>query len=646
MKRLKILILLFFLAISIPLAFVLWQTYAGLEQEESGQLAFFSETLFDQIERELSALVEEEENRAVDEYQYFLAQPPEYQQAPQQLSPLSAMVYQDYILGYLQNNPDGSFQTPIIADRALIPEDRKALVQQLTEANRIFNSKKYNLPRLSSPETSTGEAVPAEAKKEGTVSTSFAERYLSRSKTAADKTYLGSKQQRVEEITPEQVLNIARENESFSRLDNTAGSAARRLPAPKPSAPGSGKDLTASLAEATSTDAEEKEQDGVQVSSMAASRPLPFQVELAPFQSVAIRADQIYIFRRIAINNQIYRQGFILLARPFSEYLLNTHFSKQPLAEFTTIKLQRRDKELSTIAEAGVSGTNASFVAERVFPSPFDFLSVTLSATQIPPSPARSSLHVAVAVLGVFMFLGLLAIYQSTRTIVAMSERRSQFVSSVTHELKTPLTNIRMYIEMLEQGIAPTPERQQEYLAIVNAESARLSGLINNVLELARLEKKQHHVHMQPGRLADLLAEVKTIMGQKLKQEGFTLEIQTPDITLPYDREVLIQILINLIENSIKFGRHSTTKHIRFLVSVDGKNARIAVSDSGPGIPQRSIAKVFDDFYRVDNDLTRRTGGTGIGLALVKKCITAMGGRVQAANNDGPGCTFTLFLPL
>ena len=72
-----------------------------------------------------------------------------------------------------------------------------------------------------------------------------------------------------------------------------------------------------------------------------------------------------------------------------------------------------------------------------------------------------------------------------------MSERRSQFVSSVTHELKTPLTNIRMYIEMLEQGIAPTPERQQEYLAVVNAESARLSGLINNVLELARLEKKQ-----------------------------------------------------------------------------------------------------------------------------------------------------------
>ena len=109
---------------------------------------------------------------------------------------------------------------------------------------------------------------------------------------------------------------------------------------------------------------------------------------------------------------------------------------------------------------------------------------------------------------------------------------------------------------------------------------------------------------------------------------------------------MLIQILINLIENSIKFGRHSAVKQIRILVTVDGENVRIAVSDTGPGIPRHSLAKVFDDFYRVDNELTRRTGGTGIGLALVKKFITAMGGRVQAANNDGPGCTITLFLRL
>ena len=245
------------------------------------------------------------------------------------------------------------------------------------------------------------------------------------------------------------------------------------------------------------------------------------------------------------------------------------------------------------------------------------------------------------------MFLGLLAIYQSSRTIVEMSERRSQFVSSVTHELKTPLTNIRMYIEMLEQGIASTPEREQEYLTILNSESTRLSGLINNVLELAKLEKKQRHFNMQEGQLQDLLAEVKGIMGQKLNQEGFTLDIQASGIPLfMYDREVLIQIMINLIENSIKFGRKSVTKHIVIKADTKDQQVRIAVSDTGPGIPQRELKKIFGDFYRVDNDLARSTGGTGIGLALVKKFITAMEGKVYAVNNDGPGCTITLLLDL
>jgi signal transduction histidine kinase len=99
------------------------------------------------------------------------------------------------------------------------------------------------------------------------------------------------------------------------------------------------------------------------------------------------------------------------------------------------------------------------------------------------------------------------------------------------------------------------------------------------------------------------------------------------------------------LNNSIKFGRHLPEKQIAIGVdAVDGW-VRLTVSDSGPGIPKRSLKRVFDDFYRVGNDLTRTTGGTGLGLALVKKFIVAMGGRVQAENNDGPGCTITLSLP-
>jgi len=252
----------------------------------------------------------------------------------------------------------------------------------------------------------------------------------------------------------------------------------------------------------------------------------------------------------------------------------------------------------------------------------------------------------AVAALGAVLLIGLLAIYQSARTVVDMSERRAQFVSSVTHELKTPLTNIRMYIEMLENGIAATPEREQDYLRILGSESARLSRLIDNVLELSRLEKRRRRFEWQTGDLTDVLDEVQTVMGPKMAQEGFTLRIEATALpAFVYDREVLIQILLNLIENSIKFGRNAPLKQITIEARPVPGWIRLAVADTGPGIPRQSLKKIFDDFYRADNASTRNAGGTGLGLALVKKFITAMGGRVQAANNPADGCTIVLLLP-
>lgn len=645
MKRLKFFILLFFIAVSIPLAFVIWQTYAGLEQEERSQLRFFSEALFDEMEKELADLVQQEENRAVDDYGHFLTPTGEKDRNSQQLSALVEVHYQEYILGYLQNNPDGSFQTPLVADMGRVPEDRRELVSQLKEANRVFNSKKFSIiqPAPAMVRKST-ISVKEEKKKD-----SFSERYLSRSPKAQTKTYLGKKTQRVEQITAEQAYNIASEDESLRQYSRAPQKVQAPASVSGQSSMGSVADKKRAQLEARVGDVARNKQEILLTEQITeADSQERFQVEVAPFQSVSINDDQVYIFRRIAINNQIYRQGFVLLVEPLLHHLIASHFKDQPLAKFTALQMQRRDlDDKRNIAQAGVTVSASDFTAERVFPAPFDFLGVTLRANSIPSSPARGSLNVALIVLGVFMFFGLLTIYQSARTIVAMSERRSQFVSSVTHELKTPLTNIRMYIEMLEQGIAATPEREQEYLGILGSESARLSGLINNVLELAKLEKKQRQFHMQEGQLADVLNEVETIMAQKLKQDDFALVIRAIEVPkFLYDRDVLIQILMNLIENSVKFGKKSVTREITITVDSRGDEIRIAVSDTGPGIPPNALKKVFDDFYRVDNDLTRTTGGTGIGLALVKKFITAMGGSVHATNNSGPGCTITLLLPI
>ena len=251
------------------------------------------------------------------------------------------------------------------------------------------------------------------------------------------------------------------------------------------------------------------------------------------------------------------------------------------------------------------------------------------------------------SIMAMVILIGLFAIYRSVYAIVGLSERRSQFVSSVTHELKTPLTNIRMYIEMLEQGIASSPEREQDYFRILGSESSRLSRLINNVLEYSRLEKKNRNLELSEGTFDDVIEEVNSIMSEKLRQEGFVLFVENDaDIPFLYDREVMIQVLINLIENSMKFGKNNAEKNILLLLEQEKGQVKISLSDTGPGIPKHALKKVFDDFFRVDNELTRTTLGTGIGLALVKKFVKAMGGKVEAKNNKGPGCTISLYLPM
>ncbi len=638
MKRLKWLILIFCLAISIPLGYVIWHTYQGLAQEERAQLRYFTETLFDEIEKEMADLVRREENRAVDEYHYTLAQ----DTGSTRKSPLSQPPRENYILGYLQNNPDGSFQTPLVSDLGRVAPELRPIIAQLKEANAIFNRKKFAIAQTPAAEApkAVDKVKAVQPKKEKAV---FADRYLSKSQQQEPKSYLGQKTSRTEEITVGQALNLSKEDQSILRSRSTRQPPAETRAAEKDEVYRADRLPAAAPSATADSDQETAEASAPSLEAGAYA----FQAEVAPLQSLLIGDGKFFVFRRIAINNQIFRQGFVLRVEPFLRHLATTHFDSQPMAAFAGLKLEAMTNgQRPEAIRSGHWNATGEFITRRTFPAPFDFIGATVQAAAIPTSPVRRSLNVALVVLGLFMFLGLVAIYQSTRTVVDLSERRAQFVSSVTHELKTPLTNIRMYIEMLEQGIAATPEREQDYLQILGSESARLSRLINNVLELAKLEKKQRRFDIREGRLEEVFSEVSAIMGHKLEQEGFELRIQTVDApAFAFDREVLIQVLINLIENSIKFGRTAPKKVITISTGTQDDCVRIAVVDTGPGIPRQALKKVFDDFYRVDNDLARTTGGTGIGLALVKKFATAMGGRVQAANNAGPGCTITLDLP-
>lgn len=553
---------------------------------------------------------------------------------------------------------DGRKDADTKAEPEVRKKEKKSILSEL-EVNFGFDDDK-------APASEDAAQTESASKAKGA---SVADKYFASNKSKKQKVYLGQPKKRVEQITRDQAQNLAMSDRSLApqvlekqerlKKDAPAPVAAETnaKPAPAKTAPSSIASRSASAAPtvgAQSTSAKSNAPQAPAPDSLQEflDQPQTLDVEVAPMQSVPIDEQHIYIFRRIVIDSQIYRQGFVINATAFLSHLVARHFSGQPISEFSNLRLtvaSEGGKEAAMIS-AGVTLHGAPIMAlSRVFPRPFSFLSATLASEKAPPSAGRETLDITTFVLGGVLLLGFLAIYLSARVVLEMSERRTGFVSSVTHELKTPLTTIRMYIEMLEQGMFRDTTREQEYYRIVGSESARLSRLINNVLEFSKLERKQRRFDMQNGDFEDVLHECLELMAPKCRLEGYTLNIERSgqaDTQFAYDREAMLQVLLNLVENALKFGKEAKRKEITILVERNDRSVRIRVSDHGPGIPKKALKKVFDDFYRVDSSLSRKTEGTGIGLSLVKKYVQGMGGRVQAQNNDGGGCAITMVFPV
>jgi signal transduction histidine kinase len=224
--------------------------------------------------------------------------------------------------------------------------------------------------------------------------------------------------------------------------------------------------------------------------------------------------------------------------------------------------------------------------------------------------------------------------------VVHFAERRSNFVAAVSHELKTPLTAIRMYAEMLRDGYVLSEEKRAEYYETMAAESERLSRLIQNVLELSRLEKgARSGGEVVTGDVRPVLEEAVRVLERHARDRGFTVVLDLPD-ELPvvrYDRDGLLQVLINLVDNGIKFSKDADPREVVIQAVPRGGGLTLQIRDHGPGVPQRQLSHIFQPFYRGERELTRRTKGTGIGLALVKGIVDGMGGSVSARNHPEGG---------
>lgn len=242
--------------------------------------------------------------------------------------------------------------------------------------------------------------------------------------------------------------------------------------------------------------------------------------------------------------------------------------------------------------------------------------------------------------------VGVVVVLNDVSEVRRLERIRRDFVANVSHELKTPLTNIRGYVEMLLDGAAADEERVQRFLAIVQKNVLRLNHLVMDLLSLARIEENVSRPVLSPLDLRAFVEEGvrrhdPTSIG---RNQSVSLESIDGEVWAMADREALRQIFDNLLDNALKY----TPTGGRVVVSVrmeEGK-AVLAVTDNGLGIPEEDQARIFERFYRVDKARSLEVGGTGLGLSIVKHLVQWLDGTIELDSTPGSGSTFRVYLNL
>ena len=253
--------------------------------------------------------------------------------------------------------------------------------------------------------------------------------------------------------------------------------------------------------------------------------------------------------------------------------------------------------------------------------------------------------------------IGLIAAWRAFHRQLRLAEMKSNFVSSVSHELRAPIASVRLMAESLERGKVNEPQKQNEYFRFIVQECRRLSSLIENVLDFSRIEQGRKQYEFEPTDLAALTRETVKLMQPYAEEKGVMLEMNSKLETqlaapkhgeggnseLEVDGRAIQQALVNLLDNAIKHSPKGSS--VKVGIESDAGATRLWVEDIGPGIPPAEQEKIFERFYRLGSELRRETQGVGIGLSIVRHIVEAHGGRVTVRSNVGQGSRFAIELP-
>lgn len=240
--------------------------------------------------------------------------------------------------------------------------------------------------------------------------------------------------------------------------------------------------------------------------------------------------------------------------------------------------------------------------------------------------------------------MGILLVFQDVTQIRKLEQLRNDFVSNVTHELKTPLTSIMGFTDTLKSGAIYDTQAALRFVDIIDIEAKRLYRLIQDILALSEIETRDEDINVSNHNVKEIFMRTYSILDSSAKAKGLTLEYFIDEDLPPFscNADRLSQMIINLVDNAIKYTEKGG---VTVRCTKEEEHLKIVVLDTGIGIPEKCMDRIFERFYRVDKGRSRKAGGTGLGLSIVKHIVFLYKGSIHVESKEGSGSTFTILLP-
>jgi signal transduction histidine kinase len=679
-RQLKLWIVVFACALAIPTAFLIRHAYGQLKWEAFHHHRIQAEEFASRVDRRLSTLVASEQRRPFVDYA-FLTASDETPSAFQQRSALSEYPVDSAIhglIGYFQIGPNGAFSSPILPfgdapmSRYGIPdgqaEQRRRLHQRIfdiLDENRLVRKAHAGVPE---EDPGSAEKPPPEAPVAEREARPLARNDLHQARVARPDLEDGSGQaafDRLGEVVAAQRAS-KKEAATLGRVEDLLKLKREYQPA-VPTAPAEpqtriiapvddeqvvgterAKRRENTMASPLQADARARRQVAEAVIEI-------FESAIGLFEFALLDSGHFVLFRNVWRSGERFVQGALVDSARFVSGVIEAEYRETALASVSDLVVAYGGEVISGFRGQSSRGylsradeLQGTLLLKTRLSSPLDGMELIFSIARLPVGPGGAVIVWVSLILSLVLAAGSYLLYRTGSAQIELVRQQQDFMSAVSHELKTPLTSIRMYSEMLKEGWADE-DKKSSYYRYISEETERLSRLISNVLQLTRLNRNGIQLETKPVRVDGLIENAGSKIDSQVRSAGFelNLNIEKPAATsvILADPDAFMQIVINLVDNAIKFSAGAHTKRIDINCTRQrGGDVRIQVRDYGPGVPKSRRRDIFKLFYRSGDELTRETTGTGIGLALVKQLMHAMHGRVDVLNRD-PGAEFVLVFP-